>query len=442
MAANDHLNIFNAYRGQVGEDPERQQGQLENNVTRALVITLKNLPTSEQTKVLQRWLGSEFQGHSNDNRSGLKYRLQEKISTVTPELRLCKYVWVIGISATGEQVEKTVHDGDLPDAWVFGDRWAIALEIKTGEAALSRQQLGSYQKNIESQAPHAEVKCLSVSWHRHISPVLDRLSEEVGVSDVSHFLVKQCKEYLEMEGLGTLSFVRADFLDWEKKTSALKSKLRALSQTLASCLGDYEVHMQKVQDDYIGSNLLHNDFHGKQPYQVPHWSLGLGRYERRIRLFVQCEGIKLSKLLVSQKDQLEGPLTAALRALTKDVRMRLRVEEKWLVMPNGQGERAPLYPIYFAASLADCPDQKSLQEVVRKALESVNTVNSSRQRIVQTQCLDHFNSRTIIGVLQLEFSMNWFEMEDLGPGIADVLRAAALRMKSYFEVLRQYGGTA
>jgi hypothetical protein len=108
-------------------------------------------------------------------------------------------------------------------------------------------------------------------------------------------------------------------------------------------------------------------------------------------------------------------------------------------MRAGRNERAPLYQTYFSDSLGNCQEDKTVQDAVRNALSAIKTINASRQRILSVNCLERYKRRTLIGVLQLDFSLNWFELEDLGDGVEDELRAAASKTQQYYEVLRPYG---
>jgi hypothetical protein len=345
----------------------------------------------------------------------------------------------LGISPTGQEVDVKSDFGSTPDGWVFGEQWAIAIEVKAGGAELSKQQLDSYQQHLQRVAPNAQVLRCHRSWRLHIASILENLYSDQSLSDVGRFLTNELREYLEVQGLGTASFTRQDFLDWDKNISVLKSRIGTLGRILADKLGNHQSTLQHVHPDYIGVNLIHNDFEGKSNYEVPHWSLGLAPYERRLRLFVQCEKRELAERLAANSDKLESQLTEALLPIKHDPRFQLRVEDKWFVMRAGRNERAPLYQTYFSDSLGNCQEDKTVQDAVRNALSAIKTINASRQRILSVNCLERYKRRTLIGVLQLDFSLNWFELEDLGDGVEDELRAAASKMQQYYEVLRPYG---
>ena len=438
-----HLNVFYAYRGQQADGAgDRDEAQLENNVTRALLITLQGLPGFAQKNVLQQWIDSQLPWRDDAGSNGqLEFMLQEGVKSVKPKLAGCDRVWLLGISGTGEIEERGGHSAKsaVPDAWIFGEGWAIAIEVKTGGAKLSKRQLDNYQQAIKRNASAAQVPLLCKSWRRDIAPTLSDLALDQRAFPVGHFLLEQLKGYLEMEGLGTTSITRQDFIDWDQRTEALWGKIETLGEILGEELGDHRSHRQNEQPNYIGINLLHKDFQEKLNYKVPHWSLAVDRDERMLRLFVQCEGTDLSRRLIAERDILADPLAQALQPLKGVPHFQLRVEEKWFVMRSGKNKLAPLYPGYLVASLGNCRDEESIQSIVQMALGAVKTINGSRRRIKDVSCLENYTGRTLIGMLQLDFSLNWFELEDLGTKVENLLREAATKMKPYYEVLRPYG---
>jgi hypothetical protein len=173
----------------------------------------------------------------------------------------------LGISPTGQEVDVKSDFGSTPDAWVFGEQWAITIEVKAGGAELSKQQLGSYQQHLQRVAPNAQVLRCYRSWRLHIASILENLYSDQSLSDVGRFLTNELREYLEVQGLGTASFTRQDFLDWDKNISVLKSRIGTLGRILADKLGNNQSTLQHVHPDYIGVNLIHNDFEGKSNYE-------------------------------------------------------------------------------------------------------------------------------------------------------------------------------
>lgn len=444
----DEQNVFYSYRGpQVLRTTDNDEIQLENNLTHAFIVTLRHLLGNEQKRLLESLTDSKLNWNMQQTEPSQidKIYLQKTISTVKGLLRNCRRVWLIAISPEGIVNPKTIKNheyGDKPDAWIFGDDWGIALEIKTGKSEVSQQQLDSYESEIKKQGGISSVITRHLSWRRDISPTIESLAAAKPDSRVGQFLLDEFGRYLEMEGLGIIRFNRNDFLNWDERK--LKPKIESLTtilenvlaKTFTACLGKPQSKVQYARADYIGSNLWHTN-HG-QPPSVLHWSLGLERYEPRLRLFVQCEGAELSKKIAMMNADTQKRLVKALEKLHGDPQFQLRVEEKWFVMQAGKDERKSIYPVSFSRSLGDCQDNNTTQTLVENALKTVRRINddSNQKRIKAITYLDkHKRGRTIVGVLQLDFSLNWFELENINQKVEDHLIEAAKKMSGYYEVL-------
>jgi hypothetical protein len=241
-----------------------------------------------------------------------------------------------------------------------------------------------------------------------------------------------------MEGLGGIKFERQEFLDWNEME--LKHKIESLSNILTSYVKTNRSKLQYAGLDYIGANYWNANIENIQPYSVPHWSLGLEHYDRRLRLFIQCEGTKLSGKIAQMDKNTRELLVRALLNLEGDPHFQLRVEEKWFIMQKGSKGIKSIYPIYFTRSMGNCENEDIVRDIVNESLQAINRINatSNRRRVKDIEYLEQYHSKTIVGVLQLSFSLNWFELENINDKVEDYLKVASMKMMDYYSVLSKY----
>lgn len=197
-----HHNIFYSYRGPdtVGVDRDRQ---LENNLTKALINTL----SLGGEAVWRPFLGDLGLA----NATGAKFLLQRRDlpsgSAVTRPDRV-----LLGIS---KKRSAWVPDGSVgadayegvPDAWIYGDKFAVLVESKVNDGDFSQGQMQAHLarlRSIEPKPPEITLK----TWgqlHGLFGNLLPRLTD---VS--SRLLVRQFIEFLEYSGMSEFTGFRLD----------------------------------------------------------------------------------------------------------------------------------------------------------------------------------------------------------------------------------------
>jgi hypothetical protein len=69
------------------------------------------------------------------------------------------------------------------------------------------------------------------------------------------------------------------------------------------------------------------------------------------------------------------------------------------------------------------------------------TISQIGIRIKRLKYLQGYRGRTIVGVLQMNFFINWYELESVGIEVENELKKTANKMKTYYDVLfSEFGG--
>jgi hypothetical protein len=141
-----HRNIFYSYRGPKGDTADRDR-QLENNVTKALINTL-DLGGSAVYGPFLDWLGitdatnAKFLLQRHNLPSGTA---AEKRNRALLGISKRKLDWAdAGANGTYESV---------PDAWVYGDGFAVLVECKVNDSAFSQGQMQGHLARLQSIEP-------------------------------------------------------------------------------------------------------------------------------------------------------------------------------------------------------------------------------------------------------------------------------------------------
>ena len=185
-----HLNVFHAYRDP-GRDPESRAQQLEDNLTRALAITLSRLQDERVRSQLLVALGVQPEKAAGFRGSLLQVAVTDN---AWPSDR--RIVVVHG----GPRLRRTEggqsERGRL-DAVLLGNHFVLGLESKLGDT-VSHGQLAAHRRTLgaDNHPPSA------VTWS-----ALARCAREgcrIATSEVDRFLLEQFEEYLRMNGFGGL----------------------------------------------------------------------------------------------------------------------------------------------------------------------------------------------------------------------------------------------
>jgi hypothetical protein len=199
-----------------------------------------------------------------------------------------------------------------------------------------------------------------------------------------------------------------------------------------------------VRPDYLGVNIVGSkgDQRKLMPVEIPHWSLALQQYGAEghsLRLFIQCESKELVKGLVDQRHDLEPKLVTALSDLKGKTNIVLRTQEKLHLMYGGKAEVQPVWHVYFSAPLELCYDNDDVERAIKQAFDSIAHLLDPHVRAGRIQKLPEkmtsVKGKTVTGVLQLNYHVNWLELERLGIDILDNLKDVVNWFKPYYNVL-------
>jgi hypothetical protein len=187
-----HRNIFCYYKGAAQDDKDREQ-QLEDNTTKALINTLDYCSPSVATSFLE-WLDVRAPGSA-------EYVLQkttigsEKIRRKAQRLMLA----IVGAANKANesvcaQLPAPVVKESRPDAWVYGDEYAVLIESKVGKATLTLDQMASHWEKLKPTCPTR-----IVTWAQVHKLFVKLMHQEKDTQN--KWLLKQFTEYLEWTGM-------------------------------------------------------------------------------------------------------------------------------------------------------------------------------------------------------------------------------------------------
>lgn len=254
-----HHNIFYSYRGvnSVGVD---RDGQLENNLTKALINTLCHGGKS----IWQPFLANLGIRNVSDPKFLLQRRDLPSRGAAAKQKRV-----LLGISRKKSTWSPAPHRRpayeSLPDGWVYDDSFAVLVESKVNEAGFLPDQMEAHRTRLwprEGTPPQVILK----TWedvHRLFLGIQKTL---VG-STSSQLLVAQFVQYLEYSDMTGFTGFRPDHFayfilhdDDDARRWILNQVdhfaakvLRKLTKISSSCrrfYKDYDVGTLSASDDY------------------------------------------------------------------------------------------------------------------------------------------------------------------------------------------------
>jgi len=200
-----HHNLFYSYRGPSKDKSEDERDQqLENNLTKALVNTLRLGGDVVWRPFLSR-LGirdandASFLLQRHDLPSGRAAQRRRRV--------------LLGISKTESKWSSKAHavaePKGLPDAWIYGDGFAVLVESKvTGD--FSPPQMQSHLARLQS-SENAAPQIVLMTWaeiHTFFHGLLSNLSQPASL------LAQQFVEYLEYTGMTGFTGFRRDHFEY------------------------------------------------------------------------------------------------------------------------------------------------------------------------------------------------------------------------------------
>ncbi len=279
-----HLNLFYSYNQGNLSSSERIK-QLEDNLTRALIVTIKNLENSTQIEFIRRLLAKDkvssksfifdLQNTDNYNTKSDSDRFliilqRDKSSFTIDDFKNLNTSFLE--NRTEREKKKLENDikkhltseteadfpienitikfaelnsilqllyGNRPDAWIIGEKESILFETKIGNNKVSKFQIyrhivgknGFNIKPSELNKDNARFTILNITWDE-ISKVFSKLRETV--IETEKFLVSQLIEYISMTGqILNLDYITNGEMDGEIHREQFSLFLTQLDAKLA-----------------------------------------------------------------------------------------------------------------------------------------------------------------------------------------------------------------
>jgi hypothetical protein len=199
-----HHNLFYSYRGPIANDVDRDR-QLENNLTKALINTLE-LGDERVWRPFLAELGLSsvprgFLLQRNDVPGGAGHKRHRLLLGISNQ----KSRWSLDVNAKSKQES-------IPDAWVYGDGFAILVESKVN-SDFSAGQMQAHHARLNSLEGEPPVVRL-MTWkqlHRLFNSFLPSLKK---TASRQHLLVQQFIEFLEYSGMSGFTGFRREHFDY------------------------------------------------------------------------------------------------------------------------------------------------------------------------------------------------------------------------------------
>ncbi len=284
-------NIYDYYREQeIGDSDRERVNPLENNTTKALINTLENCSPE-----LTHRLFSTDNLNISFNGKELNYHLQTKPATISEKLdEKNKEAYVIGISEDGEIDRKSENISSserdsIPDALIFDDNVLIAIEVKTGDDKLKREQLNNHLSRCEDQLADFKSYKKTLRWDQ-IAEFLSEYGESNQIIDKKEFfLIGQLLEYLKVNNMTKFKNFEREWLTSKGRPKSLKKQLFNLTERLQKNLPDeYGLSHTSSDDnrnldtwDYLSYGNVKND------KTIPHITLTVQPSEFHIKIHIQ-----------------------------------------------------------------------------------------------------------------------------------------------------------
>jgi hypothetical protein len=246
-----HQNLFYSYRGPNTDDADRDR-QLENNLTKALITTLK-LGGEPVWRPFLAELGlagvpRDFLLQRRDLPGGAASKRHRVLLGISKE----ESAWAHGAGA------ETTYES-LPDAWVYGDGFAVLVETKVN-GDFSPGQMEAHYGRLQPKDGAPPMLKLT-TWkeiHRLFSSFLPRLTDSASL-----LLVKQFSEFLEYCGMSGFTGFRREHFDYfvlhddddarrwvREQVEDFATQVQAILHRFAPFYEGYEIGTLKRTDSY------------------------------------------------------------------------------------------------------------------------------------------------------------------------------------------------
>jgi len=238
-----HLNVFHAYRGAAIDDVARST-QLEDNLTRALAITLGSLNPGPALDALLDALHApdESTPGSTTDRSPPRHSLKGIALQVTQTDDAWPGRRALVVIHAGPTLKTTNEKGTAqfgsmsrPDAVVVGADFVLGIESKVTDTVTS-SQLDRHRAILGI----GKTETMDVTWDRLARTA--RAVQSDAQPESAQFLLRQFEEYLRMNGFGGLTNEHFAYFamnpDERKLAEGTKDAIARILLTVASHLGE------------------------------------------------------------------------------------------------------------------------------------------------------------------------------------------------------------
>ena len=346
--------------------------------------------------------------------------------------------------------------GSRPDASITSVKTNVLFENKLHGGVTDVQVQRHLRENFgEGFQPKYLVRSSSVgsgkenqipvliwAWtdvHEFFSRALDNTN--LAGNPVSRFLTRQMLDYLELNNLGPVHFTQDDFAAWasgrnDRIEGELHERIKDLGEALAKVLRKHKMVSQKRIQDYIGINILADEFAHESVEQVPHWSLALTS-KKELTLYIQCESKPLVGKLLKKRERLERSLADKLCAMSDLSNLTLSVRKRLFKLPGGRGPSASEYHGYREIILEQFAAESEIQASVCRVFDALEYLHSpkAKTKVLEERKNDTVPVTSVNGTHGFSYDWDASTLEKEGAAIVDRVIEVAKMMKPYYEEL-------
>lgn len=274
-----HLNLFQSYRGpsqkpKSAEDAlKAEDPQLEDNLTRALVVTLNNIADGPARAALLALLGWES-GWGGFERGDLQVNAE---GVDWPQTSRRKLVVLHGGRKLQHVAGAATNGKGRADAVLVGKGGLLAIETKIGDV-VTDAQLQAHRATLGLEGPGER----SVAWV-DVVKTLDRAVKQSKLNSTEAFLLTELKRYLEINGMGGLTHEHFAYFASTPETRESADELKVgIRRFLAATASDIQQALKSKWPVDVGSIRKEDSAayaalkpHSPKKQQLPHLSIAM-----------------------------------------------------------------------------------------------------------------------------------------------------------------------
>lgn len=224
-------NLFYFFRGPTSDDSAMRDRQLENNLTKSLIVVLEHADN-----VFLQAFARQLDLAPPDG--SLRFSLQRRpVGAHRQPNRV-----VLGITGGRRQPIEScgVADSGRPDAWILTDQWAVLVESKVGQKIATDQ----LRAHAESAGWGTKYELRYLTWGQIYSVFRDELAG-LGdrVSPTTHLLVSHWLDYLRGQQMIPFEKLESDDFDY---FNLPKDEQRHLMANMRSRLEEFQRQLART----------------------------------------------------------------------------------------------------------------------------------------------------------------------------------------------------